>query len=37
MGRAAEPFMTPFVQIVLRDELEQDLNDFAAAAIAQRI
>lgn len=36
MGRAAELFMTPFVQIVLRDKPEQDLKNFAAEAMAQR-
>jgi hypothetical protein len=31
----AHPFMTPFMAITLRDELEQDLSDLAAAASAQ--
>jgi Polyketide cyclase / dehydrase and lipid transport len=30
-GRAVQPFMTPFMGITLRDELEQDLSDLAAA------
>jgi hypothetical protein len=32
---AAHPFMTPFMAITLRDELEQDLTDLAAAVSAQ--
>ena len=31
VGRAAQPFMTPFMEITLRDELEQDVSDLAAA------
>jgi hypothetical protein len=31
VGRAVQPFMTPFMGITLRDELEQDLSDLAAA------
>ena len=31
----AHPFMTPFMAITLRDELEQDLSDLAAAASVQ--
>jgi hypothetical protein len=35
VGRAAQPFMTPFMEIMLRDELEQDVSDLAAAASRQ--
>jgi uncharacterized protein YndB with AHSA1/START domain len=31
-GRALKDFLTPFMEINLRDELEHDLADFAAAA-----
>jgi hypothetical protein len=34
-GKAAHPFMTPFMEITLRDELEQDLLDLAAAITMQ--
>jgi hypothetical protein len=34
VGRAALPFLTPFMEISLRDELEQDLADLAAAISA---
>ena len=34
-GRAAQPMIAPLMGIKLRDELEQDLSDFAAA-IARR-
>jgi hypothetical protein len=34
-GRALQPFMTPLVEITLRDELERDLFDLAAAVTAQ--
>jgi hypothetical protein len=34
VGRAALPFVTPFMEIKLRDELEQDLADLAAAISA---
>lgn len=30
-GRALQPLMVPFMEITLRDELEQDLSDLAAA------
>jgi hypothetical protein len=30
-GQALQPLMTPFMEITLRDELEQDLSDLAAA------
>ena len=30
-GRALQPLMAPFLEITLRDELEQDLSDLAAA------
>jgi hypothetical protein len=35
VGRAAQPFMAPFMEITLRDELEQDLSDLAAAVSRQ--
>jgi Polyketide cyclase / dehydrase and lipid transport len=35
VDHVAHPFMTPFMAIRLRDELEQDLSDFAAAASVQ--
>jgi hypothetical protein len=35
VGRAAHPFMTPFMEIALRDELERDLSDLASAVTAQ--
>lgn len=31
VGHAAQPFIAPFMEITLRDELEQDLSDLAAA------
>jgi hypothetical protein len=31
LGRTMQPLMTPLMQIVLRDEMEQDLADLAAA------
>ena len=31
VGRAVHPFMTPFMEITLRDELERDLTDLVAA------
>jgi hypothetical protein len=34
VGRAALPFITPFMEINLRDELEQDLADLVAAISA---
>lgn len=34
-GRALHPFMTPLLEITLRDELERDLSDIAAAVTAQ--
>ena len=34
-GRALQSFMTPFMEITLRDELERDLTDLAAAVTAQ--
>jgi hypothetical protein len=34
-GQALQPLMAPFMEITLRDELEQDLSDLAAA-ITQR-
>jgi hypothetical protein len=34
-GRAVHPFMTPFMEITLRDELERDLSDLASAVTAQ--
>ena len=34
VGRAALPFITPLMEIKLRDELEQDLADLAAAILA---
>jgi hypothetical protein len=30
-GRVLQPLMAPFMEVNLRDELEQDLADFAAA------
>ena len=30
-GRALQPLITPFMEVTLRDELEQDLSDLAAA------
>ena len=30
-GRALQPLMSPFMEITLRDELEQDLSDLATA------
>jgi len=30
-GRALEPVISPLIWIIVRDELEQDLSDFAAA------
>jgi hypothetical protein len=36
VGQAATPFITPFMEIKLRDELEQDLADLAAAVRATR-
>jgi hypothetical protein len=35
--RAVVPFVAPFAQITLRDELEQDLADLAAAARARSV
>jgi hypothetical protein len=35
VSRAALPFMTPFMEVNLRDELEQDLVDLAAAIAAK--
>jgi len=35
-GRALQPLMTPFLEITLRDELEQDLSDLAAAVALSR-
>jgi hypothetical protein len=35
VGRALLPFITPFMEISLRDELEQDLTDLAAAILAR--
>jgi hypothetical protein len=35
VGWAAQPFMAPFMEITLRDELEQDLSDLAAAVSRQ--
>jgi hypothetical protein len=35
VGRALHPFMTPFMEITLRDELERDLADLASAVTAQ--
>jgi hypothetical protein len=35
VGRAVQPFMTPFMGTTLRDELEQDLSDLAAAISRQ--
>ena len=34
-GRELQDFIAPFMEIELRDELEQDLNDLAAAASAR--
>jgi hypothetical protein len=34
-GRAVQPFLSPFMGITLRDELEQDLADLAAAISRQ--
>jgi hypothetical protein len=34
-GETLQAVMTPAMEIILRDELEQDLEDFAAAAKAQ--
>src|SRR6267142_4578973 len=36
VGRALSPFMTPFMGITLRDELERDLVDLASAVGAFR-
>lgn len=36
-GRAVLPFMSPFIEIRLRDELEQDLSDFASAISARAL
>lgn len=36
-GRAALPLITPFMEINLRDELEQDLDDLAAAIAAKSL
>jgi hypothetical protein len=36
-GRAVLPFMSPFIETRLRDELEQDLSDFASAIAARRL
>jgi hypothetical protein len=33
-GRALQPLMSPFVEITLRDELEQDLSDLVTAVSA---
>jgi hypothetical protein len=33
-GRALQPLMSPFMEITLRDELEQDLSDLATAVSA---
>lgn len=35
VGHSAHPFLMPIMEVTLRDELEQDLADFAAAASAQ--
>ena len=35
VGHAAHPFLTPYMEITLRDELERDLTDLAAAISAQ--
>jgi hypothetical protein len=35
VGRALHSFMTPFMEITLRDELERDLSDLASAVTAQ--
>jgi hypothetical protein len=35
VGRTMQPLMTPMMQIILRDELEQDLADVAAAVSAR--
>ena len=35
VGRAVQPFLSPFMGITLRDELEQDLADLAAAISRQ--
>jgi hypothetical protein len=34
-GKAAHPFMSPFIEITLRDELEQDLLDLAKAIMTR--
>ena len=34
-GRALQPLVTPFMEITLRDELEQDLSDLATAVSQQ--
>jgi hypothetical protein len=34
VGRTLQPIMTPAMEIILRDELEQDLEDFISAAKA---
>jgi hypothetical protein len=34
-GRELQDFIAPFMEIKLRDELEQDLNDLAAAAASR--
>jgi hypothetical protein len=34
-GRAMQPFIAPFMEITLRDELEQDLADLAADVTAK--
>ncbi len=35
VGHAAHPFMTPLMEITLRDELERDLSDLASADTEQ--
>jgi hypothetical protein len=35
VGQAVRPLMTPFIGVTLRDELEQDLADLAAAIAAK--
>jgi hypothetical protein len=34
-GRGLQDFIAPFMEIKLRDDLEQDLNDLAAAAVSR--
>jgi hypothetical protein len=34
-GRGLQDFVAPFIEIKLRDDLEQDLSDLAAAAVVR--